>query len=112
MLYMLSRDICGHVLKLRCPRLPQIPPKTTAHSSDNNRLISSTSSSSIYFFQQTRLHGGERLLHHGVRLVWQAGNLLPDVHSGKEGVGGDHGLHANCLSVCAKVSVYIFAFIC
>lgn len=35
---------------------------------------------------------------------WEAGYLLTDVHSGKEGPGGDHGVHEDGLSVCAEVS--------
>jgi hypothetical protein len=103
---------CGihhsHVLIVALPpALCALPQWTTAHSSDKNRLISSTHSSpSITFSRQDAPPRRERLLHHGVRLVWQAGNLLPDVHPGKEGVGGDHGVYANCLSVRAKVSAH------
>ena len=48
--------------------------------------------------------GRERCRDYGVRLGGEAGHLLPNVHSGKKGPGGDHGVHEKCLSVCAEVS--------
>lgn len=62
------------------------------------------------FLPQAHLHEGERLLHYGVRLGWEAGHLLPHVYSGQKGPGGDYGVFANSLSVWTKVSSSLGAY--
>lgn len=86
-----------------------LPSHTTARSSDNKRLIRQEAPLLLLTLLSSRRPSCRRsvplYLHYGVRLGWEAGHLLSDVHSGKETPRGDHGVHENCLSVCTEVSI-------